>query len=244
MTISKNNKTFRTVFNSKSKIIAVDGPAGAGKSTVAKFLAERLGFLYLDTGAMYRAVTLNAIKAHVNFLDSKALVKSAKKSHINLERTRNGDLNVYLDGKLVNDYIRMPMVSSLVSFVARLKPIREVMVDLQRKIAGRENCVVEGRDIGTVVFPDAFVKFYLDATLKVRAKRRCLELKNKNLKVSLKEINDSIERRDRCDISRKFGALKKAPDAVYVDTSNLSINQVVDKLFKMVLSRQSEKRFK
>jgi cytidylate kinase len=239
VTISKNNKTCRTVFNSKPKIIAVDGPAGAGKSTVAKFLAKRLGYLYLDTGAMYRAVTLNAINSHVNFLDSKALVKSAKKSRINLERAKTGNLNVYLNGKLVNDSIRTPLVSSLVSFVARLKPVREVMVYSQRKIAGREDCVVEGRDIGTVVFPKAFVKFYLDASLVVRANRRCRELQNKNIKVSLKEINDSIERRDKCDISRKFGALKKAADAVYVDTSNLSINQVVDKLYNAVSSRRS-----
>ncbi len=244
MTISKNNKTCLTVFNSNPKIIAVDGPAGAGKSTVAKFLSKRLGYLYLDTGAMYRAVTLNAIKSHVNFLDSKALVKSAQKSRINLERTNKGNLNVYLNGELVNDLIRTPLVSSLVSFVARLKPIREVMVDLQRKIAGREDCVVEGRDIGTVVFPRAFVKFYLDASLDVRAKRRCKELQKKSMKVSLKEINDSIERRDRCDISRKFGALKKAADAVYVDTSNLSIDQVVDKLFKLVSARRAEVKFK
>lgn len=244
MTISKNNNTCRTVFDSKPKIIAVDGPAGAGKSTVAKFLAKRLGYLYLDTGAMYRAVTLNAIKSQVNFLDSAALLKAAKKSRINLERTKKGSLKVYLNGRLVNDAIRTPLVSSLVSFVARLKPIREVMVDLQRKIAGKQDCVVEGRDIGTVVFPKAFVKFYLDASLGVRAKRRCKELQKKSIKVSLKEINDSIERRDKCDISRKFGALKKAADARHVDTSNLSIDQVVDRLFEVVSARRTEERIK
>lgn len=239
MIISKNKKTCRFNQIQKFKVIAIDGPAGAGKSTVAKFLAKRLRYLYLDTGAMYRAVTLLAINSHVNFMDSSALLRTAQKAHIHLEKAKDGSLNVYLNKKLVNEDIRMPLVSSLVSFVAKLRPIREIMVSMQRSIGEKQNCVVEGRDIGTVVFPRAYVKFYLDASLQVRAQRRCRELQEKNIKVSLKEINDSIERRDKKDITRKFGPLKKAANAMYVDTSGLTVDEVVDKLFSIVIDRQS-----
>lgn len=233
MITSKHKKTCQGKTNLKSKVIAIDGPAGAGKSTVTKLLAKKFNYLYLDTGAMYRAVTLAAMKSHVNFMDSAALTRVARKARISLESTKQGDLRVYLNKELVSKEIRLPIVNSLVSFVARIKEIRRIMVCLQRKIGTRQNCVVEGRDIGTVVFPDAFIKFYLNASLRVRAKRRFRELKQKHLKVSLSETNESIKQRDKNDLTRRVAPLRRAPDAVYVDTSKLTINEVVQKLYRL-----------
>ncbi len=220
--------------NPKLKVIAIDGPAGAGKSTVAKLLAKELGFLYLDTGAMYRAATLAAIKAKVSFLDTKNLIKVVSKSKIDLKASF-GSLNVYLNGQIVNRSIRSPQVSSLVSSIAPIKAIRKIMVKKQRKIGLKQNCVMEGRDIGTIVFPDAFVKFYLDASLGERARRRCDELKQKRIaSSSLREVKLSIQQRDKNDLTRKFGPLKKAKDAIYIDTSRMMIKEVVKRLLEEI----------
>ncbi|MEW6008046.1 MAG: (d)CMP kinase [Candidatus Omnitrophota bacterium] len=235
MITSKKSPPKKT--NLKTRVIAIDGPAGAGKSTVAKLLAKRLGFLYLDTGAMYRAATLAAIKKKVNFSDTAKLIKIASKSKIDLKNI-SGNLNVYLNEKIVNRSIRRPQVNSLVSSIAPIREIREIMVKKQRKIGQRQNCVMEGRDIGTVVFPDAFIKFYLDASLSERARRRCDELKEKNIANSpLKEVELSIKERDKNDLTRRFGPLKKAKDAIYVDTTNLTISEVVRKLLTEIQKR-------
>jgi cytidylate kinase len=220
--------------NPNKKIIAIDGPAGTGKSTVSELLAQNLGYLYLDTGAMYRALTLAAINARVNFLDSSAITRVGRRTKIDLKQSNNGSLNVFLNNRLVNDEIRSPKISSLVSFVAKIAEVRKIMVKLQRQIGKRQNCVVEGRDIGTVVFPDALVKFYLDASLDVRADRRFKELKLKGIRVALSEIKELIRRRDRSDVTRRVGPLKKALDAIRVDTSNLNIAQVVNRLLREV----------
>ncbi len=231
MTISKPKTCPK---NPNKKIIAIDGPAGTGKSTVSELLAQNLGYLYLDTGAMYRALTLAAINARVNFLDSSAITRVGRRTKIDLKQSNNGSLNVFLNNRLVNDEIRSPKISSLVSFVAKIAEVRKIMVKLQRQIGKRQNCVVEGRDIGTVVFPDALVKFYLDASLDVRADRRFKELKLKGIRVALSEIKELIRRRDRSDVTRRVGPLKKALDAIRVDTSNLNIAQVVNRLLREV----------
>lgn len=235
-----SKKTSPKKANPKLKVIAIDGPAGAGKSTVAKLLAKELGFLYLDTGAMYRAATLAAIEAGVNLSDTKNLLKIASKSKIDLKASP-GNLNVYLNGQLVNRSIRSPQVNSFVSFIAPIKAIREIMVEKQRKIGKKQNCVMEGRDIGTVVFPDAFIKFYLNASLSERARRRCVELKQEHIaSSSLKEVKFSIQQRDKNDLTRRFGPLKKAKDAIYVDTSRMTIKEVVAKLLSQIQKAESE----
>lgn len=241
MASSKFKKTCQGNTGLKFKIIAIDGPAGAGKSTAAKLLARRLGFLYLDTGAMYRALTLAIKKAKVNFQDKNALIRIARKVQIRLKRNRRGDLDVYLNEKLVNKELRNPSITSLVSFIAPIEAIRKIMVSSQRAIGNEQNCVVEGRDIGTVVFPDAFIKFYLDASLGERGRRRFKELKARNVTDSQANVKESIRRRDRSDLTRSFGPLKKASDAIYIDTSKLTVNEMVDKLFQEVLKKTAKR---
>jgi cytidylate kinase len=224
----------------KGIIIAIDGPAGAGKSTVAKLVAERLRFLYLDTGAMYRALTLAAVKERANFLDKKRLIRIARRSKLKLKRKIGGTIDIYLNGRLVNQEIRKPLITSLVSFIARILEIRKIMVVQQRSISHKENCVVEGRDIGTVVFPDAFIKFYLDASLKTRGQRRYKELKQKRISsLARKEVQALIKQRDENDLNRRYAPLKKAADAIYVDTTNLTIKQVVSALVEEIKKRLS-----
>lgn len=233
MTTSKF-KTCRTSFK-KSIVIAIDGPAGSGKSTVAKLLAKHLQFLYLDTGAMYRAATLAAKLTRVNFLDTKALIRAVSGASIQLRKGQQGNLNVLLNGRLVNSEIRKPLITSLVSIVARIAQIRKIMVRLQRQISQHQDCVVEGRDIGSVVFPHAFIKFYLDASLEERARRRFLELKEKNLsRESLSKVQRLIKQRDHNDLTRSCGPLKKSVDALYLDTTGLSITQVVNLLLRHI----------
>ncbi|MCM8757923.1 MAG: (d)CMP kinase [Candidatus Omnitrophica bacterium] len=224
-------------------IIAIDGPAGAGKSTVAKILAKRLGFLYVDTGSMYRAITLKALEKNININDKKALVALAKNSQIELKNTPAGKLKVYLDGKDVTSSIRVSLITKFVSEVARLKEIRKIMVRLQRNLAKDKDAVLEGRDIGTVVFPKADFKFYLDASFKERVRRRFKELKCMGQKITLKEIEKDIRRRDYIDSNRSYAPLKKAKDAFYLDTTKLSIEEVVEELLKKISSRYGKRTY-
>ncbi|MFA4984877.1 MAG: (d)CMP kinase [Candidatus Omnitrophota bacterium] len=208
-------------------IIAIDGPAGSGKSTVAKILAERLGFLYIDTGAMYRAITLKAIEQKINISDSDLLVKIARETAVELLE-QDGVLKVYLDGCEVTKQIREPRVTRFVSDVAKIKGVREVMLKLQRGLGRKSDSVLEGRDIGTVVFPDADKKFYLDAKFDVRVDRRYKELKETSSQVKCEEVAGDLHNRDTIDSSREFAPLKKAEDAVYIDTTSLGIEEVVE----------------
>ncbi|MBU1043835.1 MAG: (d)CMP kinase [Candidatus Omnitrophica bacterium] len=209
-------------------IIAVDGPAGAGKSTIAKLLAEKLGFLYVDTGAMYRALTLKADNQNMDFSDIPGLVKMAEKTKIVLEKNKKGKTIVFLDGFDVSDAIREPIITNAVYKLARLAEIRQIMVSWQRDYGKKHSIVMEGRDIGTVVFPKAEIKFYLDATAEIRAKRRMIELKEKEIDILLEELIKQIEERDHKDKTRKCGPLKIDDDAIYIDSSALDIPQVVD----------------
>ena len=218
----------------KPLIIAIDGPAGSGKSTVSKIIAKRLALLYIDTGAMYRAITLKAMRQGLNLEDEKGLVSLAKSTKVDLEECADG-LRVVLDGEDVSCFIRTPDVTASVKYIARTPGVRREMVVLQRSI-GRKGAgaILEGRDIGTVVFPDADYKFYLDASPDERAKRRCKELIEAGLNVSEISVKEDILTRDDSDMKRSVGALVKCDDAIFVDTTDLSIDGVVEKMLKFI----------
>lgn len=215
-------------------IIAIDGPAGSGKSTVAKGLAKRFGFLYVDTGAIYRALTLAAVKEKIDFRDKEALAKLA--ARVNIQLNMRGDsLRIALDGKDVSRAIREQSLTEKVCCVAAIRGVRDELVKMQRKLAKKaKGAVLEGRDIGTVVFPEAKYKFYLDARPDERVKRRFKELRQMGQKVRAEGIAEDIEKRDKSDMTRKIAPLARARDAVYIDTTELSINDVVEQISSVV----------
>ncbi|HWR51782.1 MAG TPA: (d)CMP kinase [Bryobacteraceae bacterium] len=211
-------------------VVAIDGPAGAGKSTIARRVADRLGYTYIDTGAMYRAVAVAALRAGVD-LDSEALVSAlARRSRV--EFTSAG--KVALDGEDVNEAIRAPEVSQAASRVSAFSGVREAMVEQQRRIAAGRSVVMEGRDIGSVVFPKASVKIYLDADPRIRAERRARELSETGLVVDLEEIERDICERDYRDSNRQDSPLRRVPDAICVDTTALSPDEVEAAILKAV----------
>lgn len=212
-------------------IVAIDGPAGAGKSTIAKLVAERFGFTYIDTGAMYRALTLKAIETNTDLTNSRCLQALMDGSKIDLNRSGKNRLQVVLDNKDVSFAIRSPEVTNKVFYIAEDASIRKKMAELQRNLAKRHKKVVlEGRDIGTVVFPAADIKFFLDAIVEERAQRRFNELIQKGIKVKLEEIKRDIIQRDKKDLTREAGPLKRAEDAIYIDTTKYSIEEVLQKV--------------
>lgn len=215
-------------------IIAIDGPAGAGKSTVAKILAKRLGFLYIDTGAMYRALTLKALENNVPINDEPGIIQLALGIKIDLLNNPDGSLTVMLDGEDVSLAIRKARITQFVSDVAKIKEVRQVLVKMQREFEEKGDCVLDGRDIGTVVFPHAQKKFFIDASAEVRIQRRFKELKGLSQKVAENEVAKDLANRDKIDSTRQTSPLRQAPDAIYIDTTNLSIEQVVEKMFKLL----------
>lgn len=219
-------------------IVAIDGPAGAGKSTIAKLIAKKLGFLYIDTGAMYRAVTLKAIEKGADPKDPRQAIRFARNSDIALINRKNRGLKVLLDGKDVSAEIRQPIVTRYVSDIAKVRGVRLVMLKLQRKLGKSGDCVMDGRDIGTIVFPDAKMKFYLDADFRERVSRRYKEMKAAGIpKVTLKSVSADLKNRDNIDSTRKFAPLKMAKDAIYLDTTNMEIAEVVSTLQKIIRER-------
>jgi cytidylate kinase len=217
-------------------IIGIDGPAGSGKSTVARIVAKRLGLLYLDTGAMYRAATLACIRKGIDFNNDDEIINCVRNCEIELEY-KNADLKVYLDGQEITDDIRLPIVNRHISRVSEILEVRKLMVEKQRKL-GSQGAVVEGRDITTVVFPDADFKFYLDADFNVRVERRYKELVSKGIEVKREEVRKDLENRDRSDTTRKYGPLKKAQDAIYIDTTEMSIDDVVEEILKYITAEK------
>lgn len=216
-------------------IIAIDGPAGSGKSTVSKIVAKRSGLLYLDTGAMYRALTLKAMRSGVNLNDAEALTKLASVTELNLEM--DGPVRVLLDGQDVSGAIRTVEVTNNIKYIARVPGVRHQMVRMQREIGRRRGAVLEGRDITTVVFPDARYKFYLDADPDERARRRHKEFVESGNDIGLDEIKKDVTARDESDMKRSVGPLKKSPDAIVIDTTKLTIEQVVERILGYMRSQ-------
>jgi CMP/dCMP kinase len=223
-------------------IVAIDGPSGAGKSTLAKRIAKELGFTYLDTGAIYRALALKILRRGVDLDDTAALNAIVNDSDIDL-RGRNGQLQVFLDGEDVSAAIRTPEVSQMASKASAIAMVRRRLLDLQRALGRRDNVVAEGRDIGTVVFPDAQVKIYLDASIEERARRRCDELRAAGREVSLAETISEMEERDKRDSQRDIAPLRKADDAFVLDSSGLTAEGVAEKVLQIIKSESSKIKY-
>jgi len=219
--------------------IALDGPAGAGKSTVAKKLAKKLGYIYVDTGAMYRAMALHFIRNGIAADDVSAIEAACDTADVTIIH-KDGEQVVLLNGENVNGYIRTEQVSQMTSASSVNKKVRLKMVELQRSLAKQENVVMDGRDIGSYVLPDANVKVYLTASVEVRAKRRYEEQVAKGIECSLSEIEENIRERDYRDSHRDFAPLVQAEDAVYFDNSNMTIEENVEKLYDMCMKAQND----
>lgn len=221
--------------------IAIDGHSGSGKSTLAKQLSQALGFMYLDTGALYRAVTLKVLTTCDESVTESSLKKLLKTTKVRIEQSSSGN-RIFLDGYDVTDEIREPRVSDFVSRVSAEPIVREFLVTLQRKSARGKNVVLEGRDIGTVVLPDAQFKFFVTADLKERARRRWEELKQKGITISLEEVEINLKKRDKEDSSRKTSPLRKAPGAIVIDSSNMKPDEKLDIVLKIIRKKQWEQK--
>jgi len=216
-------------------IIAIDGPAATGKSTSAKLVAQKLGYTFLDTGAMYRCVTLSILRDDINLDDTPKL--KALLDKLNIELSQKGvDSVVILNGEDVSSEIRQTEVTNHVSAVSALGLVRNALVQNQRRIANNQDCVIEGRDIGTIVFPDADVKFYLVTNDRVRAERRQLDLESIGEKKSINSLIEEIHKRDKHDSERNHSPLRKAEDAIEIDTTNFTINGQVDFMVNKIKS--------
>ncbi len=215
-------------------VITLDGPAGAGKSTVAKSLSRRLGITYLDTGAMYRALTLKALRLKIDLADQEALTTLARNTKITFKEMPDGSLDITLDGEDVSEAIRTPEVTNNTYYAARTPGVRTLMVAWQRAIGQNRSIVTDGRDQGTVVFRDARYKFYLDCDVEERIQRRYKELLAAGKDVHLDQLRIDMKDRDQKDFTRAVGPLKKAPDAITVDTTGLTVEGSVDKIMKLI----------
>ena len=220
----------------KRLIIAIDGPSGAGKSTVGRALAKRLGYIYIDTGAMYRGVALKVKESSILLEDEIALSRLASSLYI-IFITKEEQTHILCDGEDITQAIRSPEISRLASDISTKKGVREALVQKQREMGREGGVVLEGRDIGTVVFPDADVKFYLDADAGERGRRRFKELVEKGAVVDFKETLEEVIQRDHNDMHRSLSPLKKANDGVLIDSTHRSIEEVVEEMFRMVITK-------
>ena len=211
-------------------IIAIDGPSGSGKSTTARLLARHLNITHLDTGAMYRVVTWGIRKENIDINDISGIISFLKKTNISYKNANE----IFLDGKLVSTEIRKKDITSNVSAVSALHEVREYLVDIQRKLGKEIDCVIEGRDIGSVVFPEADFKFFLTADLDVRSIRRKNELKKMGEDLSIDEIKASIQKRDLIDSSREFSPLKRPEDSIEIDSTDLTIDEQIEQIIKII----------
>ena len=211
-------------------IIAIDGPSASGKSTTAKGVSQRLGFTHLDTGAMYRAVTFGVSTSSISLNNKNRMNDFLNSIDIHFDKKNE----IWLNGKNVSSVIRTVDISSKVSLISAKPEIRKKMVEIQRSIAGNHDCVLEGRDIGTVVFPNAKFKFYIVADIMVRAQRRLEQINRNEKKITLNEMIANIENRDKLDSSRAHSPLKRAEDAIVIDTSHLTIDEQINKIVEIV----------
>lgn len=217
------------------KIISLDGPSGAGKSTVAKLVAKKLGYKYLDTGAMYRAVTLFFLNKNVNIQNDNEIISAISDLKISFDNNNK----IYLNDIDVSEEIRSIKVVNMVSKVSSISAVRKSMVSLQRAIAENDNYVVDGRDIGSVVFPFTKYKFYIDASVEIRAKRRYEEEIQKGRNITFEEVLNSIKKRDEFDSNREDSPLVVPKDAIIIDTTNMTIDEVVQKITDVVFNKKS-----
>lgn len=211
-------------------IVAIDGPAGSGKGTIASILSKKLNLVNIDTGATYRCVALKALRNNLKVEDKDEIIKLSNNIDIKFDLNNN----VYLDGENVTKEIRSKEVTSIVSPISSIIEVRKNMVDLQRRLGNSNNVVMEGRDITTVVFPNADYKFYLDATLEERVNRRYKEYQEKNIDMSYDEIYENIKSRDYNDSHKEVGSLTRTDDQVYIDSTNLTIDEVVEKFTEVI----------
>ncbi|CUH96235.1 Cytidylate kinase [Propionispora sp. 2/2-37] len=217
----------------KKIVIAIDGPAGAGKSTVAQIVAQRLGYIYIDTGAMYRAITWQVIQANLNTQDIVAIGGLAATSQIDLQYTKQGQLIVLANGQDVTAKIRTPEVTAMVAELSQIAAVREALLKLQRNMAGSGGVVMDGRDIASRVLPNADVKIFLTASIEERARRRWVELKAKGYAVDLEDLSKEIAERDKKDYERENSPLVQTKDAILVDTTALTIDETVNEILKI-----------
>ena len=220
----------------KGLTIAIDGPSGAGKSTVASSLAKRLGYLYIDTGAMYRSVALGVKKKGIFPEDELAVSQLASSLHITFV-TEEEQTRIFCEGEDITEAIRTPEVSRLASSISRQKGVREALVQMQRELGREGGVILEGRDIGTVVFPDADVKFYLDAEGDERVRRRYHEMVEKGVKVDFKETQEELLQRDHNDMHRSHSPLRKADDALFIDSTHRSVEEIVEEMVRIVKAK-------
>lgn len=220
-------------FDEKYIVVTIDGVAASGKSTTAKLVAESLGFNYLDTGAMYRAAALAAKKSNANPEDEPAVFSAVEKSNLSVEYS-SAEMKIFILGEEVSDELRTDEVSELTSIISKFPSVRELMVKLQRELVKNGNFVVEGRDIGTVVFPNAQLKFFLTASAEVRARRRYKEMGEDQNTRTIEEVENEMKKRDLRDATRAISPLKKAGDAVELDTTEMTIDEQVKHLTRVI----------
>ncbi len=217
-------------------IVAIDGPAGSGKGTIASVLSKKLNLVNIDTGATYRCVALKALRNNLNIEDKEKIIELSNNIDIKFDLNNN----VYLDGEDVTKEIRSKEVTNIVSPISSIVEVRKNMVDLQRRLGNSNNVVMEGRDITTVVFPNADYKFYLDATLEERAKRRFKEYQEKQIDMSYDEIYENIKNRDYNDSHKEVGSLMRTDDQHYIDSTNLTIDEVTNEFIKIIEGDKNE----
>ncbi len=223
------------------KSIAIDGPAGAGKSTVAKLVAKKLAYLYVDTGAMYRAIAYKALKKGIAFSDEEALSHLARNCEL-LLKDEDTEYKVFCDGEDISSQIRLPQVGAAASPVSAVAGVRLALVDQQKKMAETNNVVMDGRDIGTVVLPHSQCKIFLTASLGERAKRRTKDLEAKGIQADINKVREEIAERDERDSSRANSPLKKADDAILLDTTNLTIEETAKRIIEIAKASEGVKK--
>lgn len=223
---------------SSKDIITIDGPSGAGKGTIARIVAKKLGYSYLDTGSMYRAAALVVRKSETDINDNCNIAELLQKTEINIVTDKDGQSEVYINGEPTGQALRTPDITNLASEIAKSGEVRKYLVEKQKAIAGKGKFVVEGRDMGTYVFPGAKYKFYLDATLEERARRRHSQLESQGIVTTVEKVKKELLARDRQDMERVESPLHPAPNAVIIDTTELTISEVVDLIISVVLKRQ------